>query len=1181
MYLPLGGKKMRVEFIKKIVVSFIVFVFISTAVVPAIHSQFTAGFFSQQTSLTGNNDRIRVPPYLVQQPDISSGGSPHSPPAPLDGTPPTIHLPSSQVTMKVFTNSSISYFRTQLLNVPAGYEVTNRFYTGWCSDYAHYIYTNTPYQTNLYSSYNTSLPSRDYHQNWSKVNYILNHKQGTNWHQVQWAILYMLDFGNLGLNATGWAMVNAAAQYGGSYVPHCGDIIVIIADPGANVQRQIFELTVPSYTLSITTDGSGSVSKNPDQTAYSYSQIVTLTATPTTGWSFSYWSGNASGSNPVTTVTMNGNRAVTAHFTQNEYTLSTSVVGSGSVGKNPSQATYHYGDVVQVTATANPGWTFNSWSGNLSGSLNPASITVTGNMGVTATFTQNEYTLSTSVIGSGSVGKNPSQATYHYGDVVQLTANANPGWTFSSWSGDLSGSTNPGSVTITGNMGVTATFTQDEYILSVNVVGFGSVGKAPDQATYHYGDVVQLTANANPGWTFSSWSGDFIGSTNPASLTIMGNTDVTATFTQDEYTLSVNIIGSGSVGKTPDLVTYHYGDVVQLSASPSIGWYFDHWSGDLTGSTNPGSVTITGNMGVTATFTQDEYTLTISVDGSGSVDASPDQATYHYGDVVQLSASPEIGWSFGSWSGDLTGSTNPGSITITGNMGVTATFTQNEYTLSTSVVGSGSVAKNPNQATYHYGDVVQLTASPDIGWSFSYWGGDLSGSTNPTSITITGNMAVIAYFTQNEYTLAITIDPVAGGSVAAVPAPPYYYGDVVTLTATANPGYSFDHWGGDSSGSNAVTTVTMTSNKAVTAYFTESQYSLTITVDPVAGGSVAAVPAPPYYYGDMVTLTATPNPGYTFDHWSGDASGSNPITTVTMDGNKAVTAHFTHNQYTVSITIDPTGSGTVTTTPSGPYYYGDVVTLTATANPGYTFDHWSGDASGSNPVTTVTMDGNKTITAHFTQNVYLLTIIVNPQVGGSVTADPAPPYHYNDIVKLTAVANTGYVFDHWSGDATGSSPVVNVTIDGNKTVTANFILSGDVQPPLVAFAKPLNGVYLFDEFILPSKKPIIIQGITIQVNASDNQSGVKKVEFFIDDVLVGNDSTAPYTYDWKDLRTGTRRIKAIAYDNAGNSATVEISVMKWRFHPVLALLLYYIVRPLLQNLRNWIHDHMPGQVTTG
>ena len=69
-----------------------------------------------------------------------------------------------------------------------------------------------------------------------------------------------------------------------------------------------------------------------------------------------------------------------------------------------------------------------------------------------------------------------------------------------------------------------------------------------------------------------------------------------------------------------------------------------------------------------------------------------------------------------------------------GNPGV-ATFDQTPYALSVSTVGSGSVAKVPDQASYYSGDVVQLTAVPVAGWSFSGWSGDLSGSLIPTSVT--------------------------------------------------------------------------------------------------------------------------------------------------------------------------------------------------------------------------------------------------------------------------------------------------------------------------------------------------------------------------------------------------------------------------------------------------------------
>src|SRR6185503_9460327 len=116
-------------------------------------------------------------------------------------------------------------------------------------------------------------------------------------------------------------------------------------------------------------------------------------------------------------ITMDGNKNVTATFTQITYTLNVTVVGSGSVAKNPDMANYPSGSVVQLTATANAGWVFSGWSGDLSGSNNPENITMDSNKNVTATFTQVTYTLNVTVVGSGTVTKNPDQATYNSGDI--------------------------------------------------------------------------------------------------------------------------------------------------------------------------------------------------------------------------------------------------------------------------------------------------------------------------------------------------------------------------------------------------------------------------------------------------------------------------------------------------------------------------------------------------------------------------------------------------------------------------------------------------------------------------------------------------------------------------------------------------------------------------------------------
>ena len=80
--------------------------------------------------------------------------------------------------------------------------------------------------------------------------------------------------------------------------------------------------------------------------------------------------------------------------------------------------------------------------------------------------------------------------------------------------------------------------------------------------------------------------------------------DLLAAGSPPAYTLTVNITGNGSVTKNPDQATYSYNDIVQLTANADPGWTFDHWEGDLTGSTNPDNITMTDNMTVTAVFAE-------------------------------------------------------------------------------------------------------------------------------------------------------------------------------------------------------------------------------------------------------------------------------------------------------------------------------------------------------------------------------------------------------------------------------------------------------------------------------------------------------------------------------------------------------------------------------------------------
>ena len=150
-------------------------------------------------------------------------------------------------------------------------------------------------------------------------------------------------------------------------------------------------------------------------------------------------------------------------------------------------------------------------------------------------------------------------------------------------------------------------------------------------------------------------------------------------FKKVQYTLTtaVSPTGAGSVTLTPSGGVYDAGTTVQVKASAATGYVFDHWRGDLTGSTNPTSIVMAGNKSVTAVFKKVQYTLTTAVSptGAGSVTLTPSGGVYAVGTTVQVKASAATGYVFDHWSGDLTGSTNPTSIVMNGNKSVTALFT--------------------------------------------------------------------------------------------------------------------------------------------------------------------------------------------------------------------------------------------------------------------------------------------------------------------------------------------------------------------------------------------------------------------------------------------------------------------------------------------------------------------------
>jgi uncharacterized delta-60 repeat protein len=229
--------------------------------------------------------------------------------------------------------------------------------------------------------------------------------------------------------------------------------------------------------------------------------------------------------------------------------------------------------------------------------------------------------------------------------------------------------------------------------------------------------------------------------------------------------------------------------------------------------------------------------------------------------------------------------------------------------------------------------------------------------------------------------MSMTIAGTGSGSVTSAPAgidcggtcsARFTFGAIVHLTATPAPGSVFSGWSGDPDCADG--TLTANADKACTATF---DVLIPLTVTLVGSGTVTSDPAgidcgdtcaQSYPIGTVVTLTATPMPGARFSGWTGDpdcADGS-----VTLDTPKSCTANFSSLLSTLTVMKFGTGSGTVSSDPSGidcgatcsaSYARGTSVKLTATPDPGSTFGGWSGCPADGN----VTLDTDKQCTALF------------------------------------------------------------------------------------------------------------------------------------------------------------------------------------------------------------------------
>lgn len=419
-------------------------------------------------------------------------------------------------------------------------------------------------------------------------------------------------------------------------------------------------------------------------------------------------------------------------------------------------------------------------------------------------------------------------------------------------------------------------------------------------------------------------------------------------------------------------------------------------------------------------FTGLDGKATVDVSQSGTV-GPPDGNAYSF--RLCVTTNPDAG----------SGCSSAGSITPTAVPVTTYTLSVSKSGLGT-VSGSGISCGSDCSETYTDGTAVSLSASPATGsgYAFDGWSGDCSGA-GSCSLTMNSGKSVTANFIK---VYNISASAGTGGTVScpncgsSVPS-----STSVKATATANSGYQFSSWsGGSCSGSTAnICEFTAGNSQSMTATFSRITYALSTSV---SSGSGTISGDGTYNSGSLVAVTATPDDGYKFSGWGGACSGSGGCS-VTMNGDKSVSASFSRLNYPLSISANNGSVKCNDTTCATSYPSGTTVNLSATPSDGYRFNEWSGnDCSGSS--CSLTMNGSRSVTANFA----LKTLEVPP----SPTSSFVKTGHRVQRAGLEGDCKT-VLFGHpFYSNCDGIAPVVNSPSSGASYAPGEtFRLTGNLS----------------------------------------------------------------------------------------------------------------------------------------
>ena len=406
--------------------------------------------------------------------------------------------------------------------------------------------------------------------------------------------------------------------------------------------------------------------------------------------------------------------------------------------------------------------------------------------------------------------------------------------------------------------------------------------------------------------------------------------DIYHTITFKDYDGTVLQISSVKEGETP---TYNKATPTRDN-DDNYSYAFSGWS--------PSISEVNADAIYTATYTSTirQYNITF-VDDDGTTPIK-NTIKYNYGtsvDDMDIPANPTkpadntYTYTFLGWSPALANVTKD----VTYRATYTATYIDYLLTLNKNIDNAGTVT---GAGTYHFNDSLTITAETNDGYTFNGWYDGETLVSNELSYTFNmpaTNKSYEARWTANTYTVALSKNINNAGTVTG--AGTYHFNDSLTITATTNPGYTFNGWydGGTLVSNELSYTFNMlAANKSYEARWTantNTAYKVEHYWQNVENDDYTS------HETDNLTGTTNTSTNAVAKTYTGFASPTSvEQININGDGSTVVKLYYTRNTYTVALSKNIDSAGSIDGAET--YKYGAEVTISATTNPGYTFMGW-------------------------------------------------------------------------------------------------------------------------------------------------------------------------------------------------------------------------------------------------